>query len=67
MRTAKILRNSAKCRKCGDEIESTHRHDFQACRCRTIFIDGGKDYIKCGGDPESFTFTGIVIEEKTDV
>ena len=41
-----IKRNDAKCNKCGDIIESTHRHDFKWCSCRTVAVDGGLEYIK---------------------
>lgn len=41
-----ILRNSARCLQCGDEVESTHRHDFRTCRCGTLGVDGGHDYIR---------------------
>lgn len=41
-----IIRNSAKCLECGDEIESTHRHDFRGCSCGNLFVDGGKDYLR---------------------
>ena len=50
----KIIKNSAKCMKCGDIIESRHRHDFKYCKCGTIFIDGGYDYLRCGGDLRYF-------------
>ena len=43
-----IIRNRAKCKLCGDEIESTHRHDFVSCSCGEIFVDGGKDYCRRG-------------------
>lgn len=43
-----IIRNSAKCKLCGDEIESVHRHDFKSCSCGEIFVDGGKSYIRRG-------------------
>lgn len=43
-----IIRNSAKCLKCGDEIESKHRHDFVQCSCGNVFVDGGKDYLRRG-------------------
>jgi tRNA(Ile2) C34 agmatinyltransferase TiaS len=46
MSTERIIRNSAKCLKCGDEIESAHRHDFKSCKCGAISVDGGKDYIR---------------------
>lgn len=41
-----IKKNAAKCNKCGDIIESTHRHDFKWCSCRTVAVDGGLEYIK---------------------
>jgi len=42
----KIIRNSAHCDECNEEIESTHRHHFQWCSCKNIAVDGGKDYCK---------------------
>ena len=42
------MRNRAKCRLCGDIIESLHRHDFVTCKCNEIFVDGGNDYLRCG-------------------
>jgi hypothetical protein len=38
------LKNRAKCKLCGDVIESKHRHDFVACKCENISVDGGNDY-----------------------
>lgn len=32
---SKIIKNSAKCTACEEEIESTHRHDFKVHYCRT--------------------------------
>lgn len=49
----KLIQNAARCKKCGDMIVSTHRHHFQWCKCHTIFVDGGLDYIRCGGDLDS--------------
>lgn len=42
----RIIRNSAKCLGCGDEIESTHRHDFKSCTCGNLAVDGGRAYTK---------------------
>ena len=28
-----ITKNAARCKNCGDVIESTHRHDFVSCKC----------------------------------
>jgi len=41
-----IRRNSARCDRCGDEIESKHRHDFVSCSCGALAVDGGTDYMK---------------------
>jgi len=49
-----LLRNAAQCRKCGDVIESRHRHDFVRCSCGAIFVDGGRDYARAGGEPADF-------------
>jgi hypothetical protein len=49
-----IIRNAAQCAKCGDIIESKHRHDFVSCSCGAIFVDGGLDYIRSGGNREDF-------------
>lgn len=48
-----------KCLKCGDVIESMHRHDFKRCSCGNIFVDGGEDYFRFGGnieDKKSYLF-----------
>lgn len=40
------MRNRAKCRRCDDIIESTHRHDFVTCKCGEIAVDGGQAYFR---------------------
>jgi len=50
----KKIRNRARCKKCGDVIESKYRHDFVSCKCGAIFVDGGNAYFRGGwslGDP----------------
>ena len=49
-----IRRNAARCRRCDTVVESTHRHDFVPCRCGAIFVDGGLEYVRAGGNPEDF-------------
>ena len=45
----KIIVNKIRCKKCGDIIESAHRHDFKFCKCKSVAVDGGKDYLRrCG-------------------
>jgi len=50
MTLTRIIRNAAQCAACQDIIESTHRHDFRTCSCGSIFVDGGKEYLRRGGD-----------------
>ena len=42
--------NKLMCKLCGDVIESKTRHDFVRCKCKSIYVDGGKDYFRRGGD-----------------
>ena len=50
--------NKARCKSCGTIVESKHRHDWVKCFCfnprnassRGFFLDGGKDYIRFGGN-----------------
>lgn len=47
-------RNAARCARCFDIVESTYNHDFRACRCGAIFVDGGKTCPRAGGDLINF-------------
>lgn len=42
----RITRNAVRCTRCGDVIESVHRHDFKWCSCGTVAVDGGHDYLR---------------------
>lgn len=59
-----IIRNSAKCLDCGDEIESKYRHDFRSCSCGNIYVDGGKSYLRRGYKNGNWMDTSI--EEEGD-
>lgn len=51
MKSKRILRNAAKCLKCGAEVESKLRHDLRWCSCRALGVDGGREYTRRLGDP----------------
>jgi len=54
----KILKNKIKCLACEDIIESKHVHDFKACTCGNVAVDGGKDYLRrLGKDYEDLSKT----------
>jgi len=57
----KIIRNSAKCNACGDEIESVHRHDFKVHYCAVSPLEAriwvGDALVR---NPDSFTWNFAV-------
>lgn len=55
-----VTRNRARCKKCGDIVESKTRHSYVECRCKSIAVDGGFDYLRRVGDLDS-------IEEMSEV
>lgn len=47
----KLIKNAAKCLLCGDIVESKHVHDWRDCYCGAMFVDGGLEYLRRGGEP----------------
>jgi hypothetical protein len=41
-----VIRNSAICLVCEEEVESQHVHDFRTCRCGNLSVDGGHEYCR---------------------
>ena len=50
MTSRRLVRNAAKCGLCQVVIESKGVHDFKHCPCGGIFVDGGLEYARRGGD-----------------
>ena len=50
----KITVNKIRCRKCGDIIESKSVHDFRSCKCRSVAVDGGHNYLRRVGNLEDW-------------
>ena len=50
----KILVNKIRCKKCGDVIESYSVHDFKYCKCGSVAVDGGHDYLRRVGYMEDW-------------
>lgn len=48
----KIISNKARCRLCHSIAESTARHHLCFCSCGSIYVDGGKEYLRRGGHLE---------------
>ena len=62
MKYKKIIINKIKCKKCGDIIESTHRHDFKICKCGAVAVDGGHDYLRRCGDLDGYENLSVTEE-----
>ena len=57
----KIIKNAIRCKICGDEIESTYRHDYVTCRCGACSVDGGHNYLRRSfKSPDCFEDISIV-------
>lgn len=59
----KIIVNKIKCKKCGDIIESKTVHDFKFCKCGSVAVDGGKDYLRRLGEFDSYIDLSVVEKE----
>lgn len=46
MKSIDIKSNKIQCKKCGEIIESKTVHDYKMCKCKTVAVDGGKQYLK---------------------
>lgn len=62
MKENEIIVNQARCRKCGDIVESRFVNDFKRCSCGSIAVDGGLEYIKRIGDQENIIELSIIEE-----
>lgn len=62
-----IIRNSARCKKCQEEVISRHRHDFVTCKCGALSVDGGLAYLKRCGNMEDIEETSIIEEQEDRV
>lgn len=51
-----------KCKKCKDTIYSRATHDFRECSCKEIFIDGGFDYMRIGGEKKMWEMITINVK-----
>ncbi|WP_073132855.1 DUF7695 domain-containing protein [Chryseolinea serpens] len=36
-----LIRNAAKCKRCGDVVESKRSYHFAQCTCKLLAVDGG--------------------------
>ena len=59
-----IIKNAIGCNICGDEIESSHRHDFVTRKCGACSLDGGHDYLRrCSKEEGCYTDISITVPQ----
>lgn len=49
-----VTQHGIRCLRCDDELYSGHRHDLRWCTCGAVFVDGGSDYLRIGGELADF-------------
>ena len=49
-----IISNQVECLKCGDKPFSMSVHHTATCKCGSISVDGGQDYLKRSGDLDNY-------------
>lgn len=54
--------HAVKCLKCGDVIYSRATHDFHWCSCGNCAVDGGFDYLRVLGEPDTIEYTDIEVD-----
>ena len=60
----RIITNKIKCKKCGDVIESYSVHDFKFCKCESVAVDGGKEYLRRLGFSEDIEELSVTEDDK---
>ena len=48
--TKTLIQNELECKNCGDIVHSAYRHDFKYCKCGSVAVDGGMDYVRRVGN-----------------
>lgn len=64
---SKIIKNMIKCNKCGDVIESVSVHDFKWCKCKTVAVDGGHEYLRRLGNMGEWEEMSIIRDENGEI
>ena len=62
-----MIVKAARCKKCGSTIWSKHRHDMVWCLCKSVAIDGGRDYLRLLGLDEDIEITDLDVVDETRV
>lgn len=50
-----------KCLKCKDVIYSRAPHDWHQCSCKSVFVDGGLEYLRYGGSVDNIEVVNLEV------
>lgn len=50
----RFFRNRVRCLRCGEVIESKHLTDYKTCQCGAVYVGGGIEKVRQGGEWEFF-------------
>ena len=61
-----ILKNSIRCRVCGDVIESVSEQDLVTCSCGRVSVGGGHYYLQriCREGPKDIEERSVVVTDE---
>ena len=60
----KVIKNSIRCKRCGDVIESRGVHEMVWCSCGACAVDGGHEYLRRAYKEEG-CYEELSVVEKT--
>jgi hypothetical protein len=60
----KIMVNQVRCLRCGDEPFSRSVHNYKSCKCGTVSVDGGMQYLKRCGELNQMEDISITVTDK---
>lgn len=63
----KLYKNTAQCLHCLDIITSTHVHDYRACKCGKVKVDGGNEYTRRGWSGGLYNDSILDLVEYVDI
>jgi predicted house-cleaning noncanonical NTP pyrophosphatase (MazG superfamily) len=59
----KILKNSIRCKRCGDVIESRGVHEMVWCSCHSCAVDGGREYLRrCFAEDDCYEELSVTVK-----
>lgn len=59
----KIIKNKIRCKCCREILESEYAYDFKYCKCGSVAVDGGTEYLRRCGKREDWEDLSEVEEE----